>query len=126
MHELGLAQAMLNVACRRAGGGRILALRVEVGALALVVPDALRFAFECLQPGTAAEGARLDIRVLPGKGTCRECGLEADLHDAWQRCQCGSLEIQWQSGTDIRVVSMEVEECAEPAVAKPATSPTNP
>ena len=63
MHELSLAQALLDLAQKNAQGKRILALRVRVGALSGVVTDSLSFAFEMISRGTPAEGARLDFRA---------------------------------------------------------------
>ena len=65
MHELSIMQSALNQAlreARRAGAARVHQIRLRIGVLSGVVPDALQFAFEALTPGTAAEGAAADDR----------------------------------------------------------------
>ena len=44
----------------------MLAIRLRIGALSGVVPEALEFAFEALRPGTLAEKAELAIESVPG------------------------------------------------------------
>ena len=46
MHELGLAQAIVEQVSARAQGARVLRVVLEIGKLAAVLPDALRFCFD--------------------------------------------------------------------------------
>ena len=55
--DLALEQA------QAAGAQRLLRVRLRIGALSGVVPEALTFAFEALTPGTLAEGAVRDLRA---------------------------------------------------------------
>lgn len=64
MHELSIAQHLLDVALRTAqehGGLRVLAVHVRTGEFAMVAPECLEFAFEALAMGTLAEGAGLCV-----------------------------------------------------------------
>ncbi|HYG35135.1 MAG TPA: hydrogenase maturation nickel metallochaperone HypA, partial [Clostridia bacterium] len=64
MHELSIMDSALNLAldqARKAGAKRICGIRLRIGALSGVVPEALEFAFEALVTGTLAEGAKLSI-----------------------------------------------------------------
>ena len=74
MHEMALAQSMLEIVERTArdnGGGRVTLVRIEIGALSHVEPEALRFGFDVMTRGSLAEGARLDIRTTPARpGAC--------------------------------------------------------
>ncbi len=70
MHEAKLCLQLLALADRhraRAGAQRITALRLEVGALCGVSPDALALAFPVCAAGTTADGARLRIEHAPGR-----------------------------------------------------------
>ena len=118
MHELALAQSVLEHVCREAGGARVVRVVLEVGTLAAVVPEALTFAFECASRGTSAEGAELVLESVTGRGRCRVCGQDCVLETAWTRCGCGSLAVEWLSGDQLVVRSMEVTRCAERADAK--------
>jgi hydrogenase nickel incorporation protein HypA/HybF len=59
MHELSIAEAIVDVAVRHAAGRRVTKVEVSVGALRQVVPDALDFAFGLVARGTALDGAEL-------------------------------------------------------------------
>src|SRR6185369_15466639 len=67
MHELSIATSVVETCVAHAGGARILRVRLEVGQLAAVLPDSLRFCFEVCAHGTPAEGAELEILETPGR-----------------------------------------------------------
>jgi len=66
MHELAIVSGIVDAVTERSGGDRIVRVVVEVGRLTAVLPDALRFCFEVVAQGTAAEGASLDILETDG------------------------------------------------------------
>ena len=67
MHELALATEVVNICAERADGARVIRVRLEVGRLAAVLPDALRFCFDACSHGTSVEGATLDIIETQGE-----------------------------------------------------------
>ena len=67
MHELAIVSGIVDAVTERSGGDRIVRVVVEVGRLTAVLPDALRFCFEVVARGTAAEGASLDILETDGE-----------------------------------------------------------
>lgn len=70
MHEAKLCLALLRIAEThrvQAGAGRITALRLRVGALSGVSPEALARAFPICAAGTPADGAALRIEEEPGR-----------------------------------------------------------
>lgn len=109
MHEFGLMQEMLTTVLQHAQGRPVRRVTLEIGALACVVPEAMRFGFEAATPGTLAAGAELEIRHTPGRGRCRHCGAEFSLADPLAQCACGSASIEWLSGQELRIIEMEVE-----------------
>ncbi len=79
MHELSLAEGMLDIArdeLARHGCHRLKRLRVEVGVISGVVIDSLVFGFDSLVAGTEHEGAALDVVRVPLKLRCGFCGAE--------------------------------------------------
>jgi hydrogenase nickel incorporation protein HypA/HybF len=108
MHELGIAQQLVEIAAESSGGARILKVVVEVGKLAVVLPDALRFCFEAASAGTPAEGAELQIVEVPGVAKCRACGGRVELLRPFGRCACGSTDLEWKSGEELRIKELEV------------------
>ena len=111
MHELAIAQSMVAIADRHAGGRAVTRVEVKVGHLRQVVPSALRFAFELVAEGTSLDGAALDIEEVPAAGVCRECGAESVLPDFPLCCaHCGGLDIEVIRGEELLVDSLELEE----------------
>jgi hydrogenase nickel incorporation protein HypA/HybF len=66
-----------------------LSIRIEVGHLAAVLPDSLRFCFELCARGSTAEGATLEIIETPGEAICDACGQSIVLASPMGRCACG-------------------------------------
>jgi hydrogenase nickel incorporation protein HypA/HybF len=108
MHELGIAMRVIELAVESSGGARVGRIVLEVGKLATVLPDALRFCFDAAAEGTPAEGARLEIVEVPGVGRCRACGGQVELLQAFGRCACGGSDLDWVSGDELRIKEMEV------------------
>ncbi len=78
MHEMAIAQGMLDIAHEELashGCARLTLVRVDVGVLSGVVPDCLEQAFEALTRGTQDEGARIEIVRVPLRLRC-VCGKE--------------------------------------------------
>lgn len=107
MHELSLATAIIATCTEHAADARILRVRVQVGQLAAVLPDALRFCFEVCARGTSAEGATLEILQTPGRALCDTCGGEVLLPSPFGRCDCGGV-LRIVAGEELRVKDMEI------------------
>ena len=108
MHEMGIAMRIVDMVSERAAGAKVRAVRVDVGKLAAVLPDALRFSFELACEGTPAEGAVLEIREIPGRARCRGCGAELELDRPFGRCACGGSDLEWLCGDELVLREMEV------------------
>ena len=66
MHELAIAESVVSSVLERTGERPVSSVRLRVGRLAGVVPDALRFSFELATAGTPLAGAALEIVEEPG------------------------------------------------------------
>ena len=108
MHELSITQSVVDAACERAGGRPIRSIRVQVGALTAVVPDAMLFCFDLVTEGTPAQGARLDIEPAAGGAHCASCDTDFALADPILLCPCGSADVAVTAGRELRILSMEV------------------
>ena len=108
MHELGLAQEIVDIVSAKVGTDKVARVVLEVGALALVLPDALRFCFDLAAADTAVEGAELDIVEIPGRARCQACGGAVALTRPFGRCECGSSDLEWLSGEELRIKTVEV------------------
>ena len=108
MHELGITQEIVAIAAEHARGAKVTRVVVEIGKLSAVLPDAVRFCFDLCTEGTPAEGAALEILEPPGRARCRACGGDVALERPFGRCACGSTDLEWISGEELRVMEMEV------------------
>jgi hydrogenase nickel incorporation protein HypA/HybF len=108
MHELGITQEIVEICCRRSEGACITRIVLEIGKLSGVLPDAVRFCFDLCSEGTMAEGAQLEIIEPLGSAHCRECGNLVQLLSPWGICECGSTNLEWLSGEELRIKEMEV------------------
>jgi hydrogenase nickel incorporation protein HypA/HybF len=111
MHELSIAQAIVEVALRHARGRQVHRVEVKIGHLRQVVPSALGFAFELLADGTLLQGAELAIEDVPARGRCRACGTETTMSAFPLQCAgCGGLDQEILAGEELLVDALECEE----------------
>ncbi|MDT5154801.1 MAG: hydrogenase nickel incorporation protein HypA/HybF [Mycobacterium sp.] len=108
MHEMALTQSVVEAVCEHAAGRRVHSVKVEVGALCAVVPNAMTFCFDLATQGTVADGARLDVDIRPGAARCRSCDANFELTDPILLCPCGSADVEVVAGRDLKILSMEV------------------
>lgn len=66
MHEVSIAQHLIELACQAAPEERILALQLRLGINSCVAAESLTFCFEVAARGTALEGVRLDFESVTG------------------------------------------------------------
>jgi hydrogenase nickel incorporation protein HypA/HybF len=111
MHELSIAEALVDIVERHARGRRVVEVEVQVGALRQVVPDALSFAFALVCHGTVADGATLVLHEVPAAGRCARCGAESELDAFPLTCRaCGSWELEVTRGEELRVEALVCDE----------------
>lgn len=113
MHEMSLAEGIVQIvedAARTDGCVKVKAVWLEIGQLAAVEKEALRFCFEAVTRATIAEGARLEIIETPGQGWCMKCACNVAVTALYDPCPaCGSYQIQVTGGNEMRVKELEVE-----------------
>ena len=110
MHELAIAESVVSTVLERLHGGDrvVTVVRLRVGRLSGVVPEALVFCFELAASGTGLAGAVLEIEEEPGLAHCRTCGTDFTLVDMFLLCDCGSADVGVLSGRELSVASVEV------------------
>ena len=111
MHELALADSVLQIVRRHAAGRLVASVDLKVGQLRQVVTPALEFAFTLLATGTEAADAELRMDVIDAGGVCRACGADGPLGDFPLSCaKCGGLDVDVTRGEELYVDELELEE----------------
>jgi hydrogenase nickel incorporation protein HypA/HybF len=112
MHELSLAESMIQIiedAAVAQKFERVRVIWIEVGSMAGVEAEALRFCFDAVARDTVAQGSRLEIVDVPGSGTCLDCGSNHPVANLFDACPaCGSFAVQVSGGTGMRVKELDV------------------
>ena len=109
MHEMGITQSIVAIVSEQAAGRKVRRVTLEIGKLAAIMPEAIRFCFDVVAQGSALDGAALDIIEIPGRARCLECGAEVALGEVFGRCSCGSHQLERLAGEELNIKSMELE-----------------
>lgn len=111
MHEVSIMEEAVRLAVDAAkcsGAGRVTGMRLRVGSLSGVVPDALRFAFDVACRGTPAEGACLEIEPVAAACWCPRCRSEFAAADFLNECpSCHKISGDLQRGREIEIATVE-------------------
>ena len=109
MHEMALAEGILQVVLDAAEGERVQRIRLQVGKLQMVVPDSLEFSFRLVAEGTAAAEAALEMEEIPARLRCKKCDAESEMDMPPFSCRhCGEAEIEVVSGDEMLVDAVEL------------------
>lgn len=113
MHEMSLAEGILDIVEQAAGKEdcrRVKEVRLEIGALAGVEIEALRFCLDVVLRNSVAEGARIEIETTPGQGFCLDCAMPVPIGTLYDACpRCGSYRVEATGGNQMRVKDLLVE-----------------
>ena len=113
MHELSLAQSILNIVKEHTPPeqiGAVRCVRVQVGRLAGVVAESLEFCFTALVAETELEATRLELETIPLRLACADCRetLESE-GDVFSCPSCGGHQTTIVSGMELWVTEIELE-----------------
>ena len=112
MHEMSLMEGLLQVIeeqARESGYERVHGVVLEVGLLANVEVEALRFAFDVVTRGTLAEGAELEVQMPQGLGWCAECDQEVLIEARFDPCPvCSQGPVLLTKGSQILLKALDV------------------
>ena len=120
MHELSMAQGIINAVLETAqtnDATEVTEIYIEVGKLAMLNPEQLRFLLDVLVENTIAENAKIDISEIPITVNCPECGYngignvdDSDHYAPIIKCpKCDNLRISILGGKDCIVKNIVVE-----------------
>ena len=112
MHELGIAENILDIVRQAVPAGRASAVKkiwLRVGPFAGIVPDSLKFCFAALAGDSDMATAALQIEETPLAVLCHDCGTQSEVKNFAFRCPvCGGGDLETVSGTELEVVEIEI------------------
>jgi hydrogenase nickel incorporation protein HypA/HybF len=107
MHELGLCEDIVHAIERRAGDRPVPRVKIRVGCLHHVHPDAFEQSFAMASMGTVVEGASAELVVEPLSVTCSACGRSSESAEPLPACPgCGSFDIEQNGGDQLVLESL--------------------
>jgi len=113
MHEMSLCEGILRVIAEQAAAQayhKVKTVWLEVGALAGVEVEALRFGFDVVMKDSIAANARLEIIDIPGQAWCMQCMKNVAIEQRFDPCPgCGGHQLQVNGGEALRIKELEVE-----------------
>lgn len=108
MHELGLCTSIVDAIERRAGDRSVAHVRVRVGKLHHVHPEAFDQSFAVAAQGTVAEDAAAELVLLPVRAHCSGCDATWECDDIPVACAaCGSVQVELVGGDELMLESIE-------------------
>jgi hydrogenase nickel incorporation protein HypA/HybF len=114
MHESVIAQSLLEIIeeeAGRHGGTKVTRVKVLIGKLSGVVPEALRFAFEAITTDSIAEGALLEIEEVPLRIRCNQCRKTHVIDGPFIICpDCEGADVKMVTGRELELRTMELED----------------
>ncbi|MHA2005904.1 MAG: hydrogenase maturation nickel metallochaperone HypA [Promethearchaeota archaeon] len=123
MHEFSFAYNIFKVAEATAikhNAKKISEVLLEIGELTLIVPELLQRSFEMATKGSIAEGAKLTIKILPGKIRCRDCNKDSVVSlnrnaeltglQLFECSHCGSNNTEIIEGKKANVKNIKIQE----------------
>ncbi|MCX4530799.1 hydrogenase maturation nickel metallochaperone HypA [Streptomyces sp. NPDC002596] len=118
MHEMSIAMAVVDQveeAAQAGGAASVGSVRLQVGELAGVVPDALSFCFGLACAGTVLEGAELVVEPVAARARCEPCADEWAVGMPPRLCcpACGEPTAELLSGRELQIVSVHWQDGPE-------------
>lgn len=113
MHEMSICESIVSVIEQQAVAhafSKVNMVRLEIGPLAGVELEALRFCFDVVTRGGAAQNAVLEVIELPVQAWCMACAKKVCVKKRYDSCpDCGSYQVQITGGDELRIKDMEVD-----------------
>ncbi len=113
MHEMGIAQNILDIAieaAQREGAIKVTRIDLVAGELRGLVPMQLTFCFSIVAQNTIASGAYLNVEEVPVSARCKDCGVDFPVAEYEYFCpKCKSANVEVTGGTELKVKDIEIE-----------------
>ena len=112
MHEMSLCESILQILeaeSQKQNFSKVNLVRLEIGTLSHVEPEAMKFCFDAVTRGTLADSARLDIIEPPGQAWCMDCEKTVTIAKRYDACpDCEGHKLTVTAGEEMRIKDLEV------------------
>ncbi|HFE38638.1 MAG TPA: hydrogenase maturation nickel metallochaperone HypA [Gammaproteobacteria bacterium] len=112
MHEMSICESLISIIeeqAKQQDFSQVKVVRLEIGPLAGVEIEALRFSYDVVTRGSIAEKSKLEVITLPLNAWCMPCGETVIVQQRFDACpKCASHQVQITGGDELRIKDMEV------------------
>ncbi len=110
MHELSIAEALLEQVRRHTPpGGRVRRIKLRVGPLRGIEPEAMLVGWRAATAGTDCDSAELCMEMLPWTLCCPQCQRQWTSDELYVSCDCGCCVPHPVGGNELDLMSMDVD-----------------
>lgn len=113
MHELAICESIrsaIEEQARLQHFTRVKRVALEIGPLAGVETESLRFGFDVAMKGSVAADALLEVIAPQASAWCMPCASTVPIASRGEACpKCGSYQLQVVAGDELRIKELEVE-----------------
>jgi hydrogenase nickel incorporation protein HypA/HybF len=114
MHEMSLALSIVEQtreAAAAEGAVRVLEVEIEVGSLAGVLADSLRFCLDAVAPAGGLAKTVFRVVEISAAGECLTCGVDF-AGESFHACcpACGGDNVNLRGGRELKIRSLTIED----------------
>jgi len=113
MHEMSLCEGVVQLIedqSRAQNFSKVKTVWLEIGELAGVETEAMRFSFDAVAKGSVADSAKLEIIDIPGRARCPACARDVQVAARYDDCpDCGHYPLEIIAGEEMRIKELEVQ-----------------
>jgi hydrogenase nickel incorporation protein HypA/HybF len=111
LHETAIAENIIDIVTSemsKHGLTKVQSIKLRIGEMSHVMPDALIFGFDVMSKGTPLEDAKLIIESLATKGLCKKCETEFIIKDMLDVCpKCENPYFEIISGKELEITEFD-------------------
>lgn len=110
MHELSMCWDIVKIVTAKTQSKKVKKIWLNIGELAGVDGEAIKFSFPIAAKNTVAEQALLEMNYIPAKGQCYTCQKEIYLTTLFDACPtCRKYDYEITQGKELHLLKVEVE-----------------
>jgi hydrogenase nickel incorporation protein HypA/HybF len=109
---MSIAKSLLDIVTGEASKHnieKVVRIHIRAGELRGIVPEHLNYFFQFVSKDTLAEGAELEVEILPVKAECKACEMTFRVENFNYQCpRCRSEDVDTVQGLELMVQDFEV------------------